>query len=285
MLATAHIVDVNESNIQQIIEQSMTKPVMIYFYSEREPRCAELSTTLDKLAAEFADQFVLAKLDCDTQQMIASQFRIEALPTVYLLQEGRPVDGFQGFQPERAIRQILANVLPRPEELKAAKGAELLAEGKASEALPLLKEAHQLAPQNSEITLALSDALIALNQYDEAQELLSIVPLQDQDSYYHSLIAKIELQKQAADTPEIQQLQNDFNQQPENSELAIQLALKLHEVARNEEALEILFSFIKKDLNAGDGQVKKTFMDILSALGTHDSLASKYRRLMYSLLY
>lgn len=285
MLATAHIVDVNESNIQQIIEQSMTKPVMIYFYSEREPRCAELGTTLDKLAAEFADQFVLAKLDCDTQQMIASQFRIEALPTVYLLQEGRPVDGFQGFQPERAIRQILANVLPRPEELKAAKGAELLAEGKASEALPLLKEAHQLAPQNSEITLALSDALIALNQYDEAQELLSIVPLQDQDSYYHSLIAKIELQKQAADTPEIQQLQNDFNQQPENSELAIQLALKLHEVARNEEALEILFSFIKKDLNAGDGQVKKTFMDILSALGTHDSLASKYRRLMYSLLY
>lgn len=285
MLATAHIVDVNESNIQQIIEQSMTKPVMIYFYSEREPRCAELSTTLDKLAAEFADQFVLAKLDCDTQQMIASQFGLQALPTVYLLQEGRPVDGFQGFQPESAIRQILANVLPRPEELKAAKGAELLAEGKANEALPLLKEAHQLAPQNGEITLALSDALIALNQYDDAQELLSTVPLQDQDSYYHSLIAKIELQKQAADTPEIQQLQNDFNQQPENSELAIQLALKLHEVARNEEALEILFSFIKKDLNAGDGQVKKTLMDILSALGTHDSLASKYRRLMYSLLY
>lgn len=285
MLATAHIVDVNESNIQQVIEQSMTKPVMMYFYSERSPHCAELGATLDKLATEFADQFILAKLDCDVEQMIASQFGLRAIPTVYILQEGRPVDGFQGPQPEDAIRQVLANVLPKPEELKAAQAAQLLSEGKADEALPLLKEAHQLAPKNSEITLALAGALISLNKNEEAQTLLITIPLQDQDSYYQSLLSQIELQKQAADTPEIQQLQNDFNQQPENTDLAIKLALKLHEVARNEEALELLFSFIKKDLNAGNGQVKKTLMDILSALGTNDNLASKYRRMVYSLLY
>ncbi|MBI6528691.1 co-chaperone YbbN [Proteus vulgaris] len=285
MLATAHIVDVNESNIQQIIEQSMTKPVMMYFYSEHSPHCAELGATLNKLAAEFADQFILAKLDCDAEQMIASQFGLRAIPTVYILQEGRPVDGFQGPQPEEAVRQVLANVLPKPEELKAAQAAQLLSEGKADEALPLLKEAHQLSPKNSEITLALAGALISLNKNEEAQTLLITIPLQDQDSYYHSLLSQIELQKQAADTPEIQQLQNDFNQHPANTDIAIQLALKLHEVARNEEALELLFSFIKKDLNAGDGQVKKTLMDILSALGTNDNLASKYRRMVYSLLY
>ncbi|QAV22395.1 co-chaperone YbbN [Proteus hauseri] len=285
MLATAHIVDVNESNIQQIIEQSMTKPVMMYFYSERSPHCAELGATLDKLAAEYADQFILAKLDCDAEQMIASQFGLRAIPTVYILQEGRPVDGFEGPQPDDVIRNILGKTLPKPEELKAAQAAELLAEGKADEALPLLKEAHQLAPKNSEITLALAGALISLNKNEEAQELLTTIPLQDQDSYYHSLLAQIELQKQAADTPEIQQLQDDFNQQPENTALATQLALKLHEVARNEEALELLYRFLKKDLNAGEGQVKKTLMDILSALGANDSLASKYRRMMYSLLY
>ncbi|NBM54519.1 co-chaperone YbbN [Proteus vulgaris] len=285
MLATAHIVDVNESNIQQVIEQSMTKPVMMYFYSEHSPHCAELGATLNKLAAEFADQFILAKLDCDAEQMIASQFGLRAIPTVYILQEGRPVDGFQGPQPEEAVRQVLANVLPKPEELKAAQAAQLLSEGKADEALPLLKEAHQLAPKNSEITLALAGALVSLNKNEEAQTLLITIPLQDQDSYYHSLLSQIELQKQAADTPEIQQLQNDFSQQPANTDIAIQLALKLHEVARNEEALELLFSFIKKDLNAGDGQVKKTLMDILSALGTNDNLASKYRRMVYSLLY
>lgn len=285
MLATAHIVDVNESNIQQIIEQSMTKPVMMYFYSERSPHCAELGATLNKLAAEFADQFILAKLNCDTEQMIASQFGLRAIPTVYILQEGRPVDGFSGPQSEENIRQVLSNVLPKPEELKLAQAKQLAAEGKMDDALPLLKEAYQLAPKNSDITLALADVLISLNKNDEAQALLLTIPLQDQDSYYQSLLSKIELQKQAADTPEIQQLQNDFNQQPENTELAVQLALKLHEVARNEEALELLFNFIKKDLNAGDGLVKKTLMDILTALGTNDNLASQYRRKMYSLLY
>ncbi|WP_163355581.1 tetratricopeptide repeat protein, partial [Escherichia coli] len=91
--------------------------------------------------------------------------------TVYILQEGRPVDGFQGPQPEEAIRQILANILPKPEELKAAQASALLAEGKADEALPLLKEAHQIDPKNSEITLALAGALISLNKHNEAEEL------------------------------------------------------------------------------------------------------------------
>lgn len=55
-------------------------------------------------------------------------------------------------------------------------------------------------------------------------------------------------------------------------------------MSRNDEALELLL-FSEKDLNAGEGQVKKTLMDILSALGTNDNLASKYRRMVYSLLY
>ncbi|NHW59661.1 tetratricopeptide repeat protein, partial [Escherichia coli] len=88
-------------------------------------------------------------------------------------------DGFQGPQPEEAIRQVLANVLPKPEELKAAQAAQLLSEGKAEDALPLLKEAHQLAPKNSEITLALAGALISLNKNEEAQTLLTTIPLQD----------------------------------------------------------------------------------------------------------
>ncbi|VEB72526.1 Uncharacterised protein [Providencia rustigianii] len=91
--------------------------------------------------------------------------------------------------------------------------------------------------------------------------------------------------KKAADTPEIQQLQQEFNQNPENTTLAVQLALKLHEVNRNEEALEMLLAFLRKDLNAGEGAVRKTMMDIMSAMGTGDTLASKYRRHVYSLLY
>lgn len=281
----AQIIDINETNLHQVIEQSMNLPVMFYFWSPRSPHCQEFGTMLEKIANDYAGLYILAKVNCDEEQMIASQFGLKAIPTVYVLQNGRPVDGFEGPQPEEVVLEILSRVLPSPEEMKAAQAAELIAEGKTQEALPLLKEAHQLNPKNSDITLLLAETQINLKLVDDAQTTLDVVPLQDKDSRYQGLIAQIELLKQAADTPEIQQLQDAFNQDPQNTSLAVQLALKLHEVNRNEEALEMLFSFLRKDLGAGDGAVKKTMMDIMSAMGTGDAIASKYRRQMYSLLY
>ncbi len=87
--------------------------------------------------------------------------------------------------------------------------------------------------------------------------MLKTIPLQDQDTHYQGLVAQIELLKQAADTPEIQQLQQQVEQNPEDAQLASQLALQPHQVGRNEEALALLFSHLQKDLGAGDGQARK----------------------------
>lgn len=285
MQAFAHIIDVNESNLHQVVEQSMTLPVMFYFWSAQSPHCQEFGATLEKIAGDYAGLFVLARVDCDVEQTVAAQFGLRAIPTVYILQEGRPVDGFQGPQPEDVALEMLSRVLPSPEEMKAAQAAELIAEGQPQEALPLLKEANQLNPKNSDITLLLAETQISLSLIDEAEATLAMVPMQDKDSRYQGLVAQIELLRQAADTPEIQQLQQEFDAAPEDTTLAVQLALKLHEVNRNEEALELLFNFLKKDLGAGDGAVKKTMMDIMSAMGTGDAVTSRYRRQMYSLLY
>lgn len=285
MSPQASIIDINESNLHQTLEQSMQVPVLFYFWSERSQHCQQLTPVLERLAQEYAGQFILAKLDCDKEQMVAAQFGLRAIPTVYLFQNGQPVDGFQGPQPEEAIRALLEKVLPREEELKAQQAMALMQEGKTLDALPLLKEAWQLSGQASEIGFLLAEALISLNRSDEAETVLQAVPLQDQDTRYQSLMAQIDLLKQAADTPEIQQLQAQLAQDANNAELATKLALQLHQVGRNEEALALLFSFLKQDLNAADGQARKMMQEILAALGTGDALAGKYRRQLYSLLY
>ena len=284
-MSHALIIDVNEANLQQTLEQSMQMPVLFYFWSERSQHCLELTPVLDRLAQEYAGQFILAKLDCDKEQMVASQFGLRSIPTVYLFQNGQPVDGFQGPQPEEAIRALLQKVLPREEELKAQQAMQLMQEGKPIDALPLLKDAWQLSNQASEIGFLLAEVLITLNRSEEAETVLAAVPLQDQDTRYQSLISQIELLKQAADTPEIQLLQDQLASEPANAELAAKLALQLHQVGRNEEALDLLFSFLKSDLSAGEGQVRKMFQEILAALGTGDALAARYRRQLYSLLY
>ena len=279
------VINVTEANLHQTLEQSASIPVLFYFWSERSQHCLQLNPILDKLASEYAGQFVLAKVDCDAEQMVASQFGLRAIPTVYLFKDGQPVDGFQGPQPEEFIRELLGRVLPKEEELKAAQAAELIAEGKMAEALPLLKEARALDPKRSDIALTLAEVQIALNRSDDAEAILATIPLQDQDSRYHGLVAQIELLKQAADTPEIQQLQKQVEAEPENAIIAVQLALQLHQVGRNEEALELLMTHLRKDLAAADGAARKTLMDILAALGNGDALASKYRKQLYSLMY
>ena len=285
MSPQASIIDVNESNLHQTLEQSMQIPVLFYFWSDRSQHCQQLTPLLERLAQEYAGQFILAKLDCDKEQMVASQFGLRSIPTVYLFQNGQPVDGFQGPQPEEAIRALLQKVLPREEELKAQQAMALVQQGKTLDALPLLKEAWQLSNQSSEIGFLLAEVLISLNRSDEAEAVLKVVPLQDQDTRYQGLMAQIDLLKQAADTPEIQQLQQQLESDPDNADLASKLALQLHQVGRNEEALALLYGHLRKDLNAADGQARKMLQEILAALGTGDALAAKYRRLLYSLLY
>ncbi|WP_443343665.1 co-chaperone YbbN [Cronobacter sakazakii] len=284
-MSEQNIINLSEANLHQILEQSMTVPVLFYFWSDRSQHCQQLTPVLEKLANQYQGQFILAKVDCDNEQAIAAQFGLRAIPTVYLFSQGQPVDGFQGPQPEEAIRALLDKVLPREEELKAQEAMALMQEGKHLEALPLLKEAWQMSNQASEIGLLLAQVQIALNRSEDAEAVLKTIPLQDQDTRYQRLVAQIDLLKQAADTLEIQQLQQQVQQHPDDAQLASQLALQLHQVGRNEEALELLFEHLKKDLSAADGQARKMFQEILAALGTGDALASKYRRQLYSLLY
>lgn len=285
MSPQASIIEIDESNLQQVLEQSAQVPVVFYFWSERSQHCLELSPVLEKLASEYAGQFILARLDCDQQQHIASQFGLRAIPTVYLFQNGQPVDGFQGPQPEAAIRELLAKVLPREEDIKVQQAQVLLADNKPLEALPLLRDAWQLSERNSDIGFIYAQTLLDLNRSDEAEEVLSHVPLQDQDTQYEGLLAQIDLLKQAADSPAIQQLHAELTADPDNTTLANSLAIQLQQVGRHEEALELLLNLLRKDLSCGDGQIRKTFQEILAALGTGDVLASHYRRQLYSLLY
>lgn len=161
-MSVQNIVNITEANLHQTLEQSVTTPILFYFWSERSQHCLELTPVLENLATQYHGQFILAKVDCDAEQMVASQFGLRAIPTVYLFQNGQPVDGFQGPQPEEAVRALLDKVLPREEELKAQQAMELMQEGNYADALPLLKDAWSMSNQDSQIGLLLAETQIAL---------------------------------------------------------------------------------------------------------------------------
>ena len=80
-------------------------------------------------------------------------------------------------------------------------------------------------------------------------------------------------------------VQQQLESNPADISLSIDLAKALNKAQRNEEALDMLFGFLQKDLNAADGKVKQVFLEILTEMGQGNVLANQYRRKLYTLLY
>lgn len=83
-MSEQNIVNISEANLQQTLQQSMNVPVLFYFWSARSQHCEQLTPVLERLAAQYNGQFTLAKVDCDAEQMLASQFGLRAIPERFI---------------------------------------------------------------------------------------------------------------------------------------------------------------------------------------------------------
>lgn len=279
-----NIFNANAENIQQLVEASKQRPVVMNFHSAQVPECAEVTNALQAQAQQYPSHMVLANVDCDSQMELAQYFRIQALPTVMVLSNGQPVDGFAGPQPAEVIATMLAKHLPQEWQLKLEQAIPLLDADQFEQAVVLLREA-LAAEENADTLLSLIQALVGLKNIDEAESLLAKVKLEDQDSRYTSLVAQLKLLQDAADTPEIRALQQRCEADPDDQQAVVELAKALHVAGRNEEALAPLFALLSKRLDAADGEARKALLDIVNALGSADPVASSYRRKFYGLLY
>jgi putative thioredoxin len=106
------VIDVTEATFQsEVLERSLTTPVVIDFWAEWCQPCKQLSPVLEKLAVEGGGAWVLAKVDVDANPRLAQMFRVQGIPLVYAVVGGQPVDAFSGVVPEAQLRQWIDAVL------------------------------------------------------------------------------------------------------------------------------------------------------------------------------
>lgn len=271
-------------NFQQvIIEESKSQLVLVDFWAQQIPESVELRDKLTAALANHGDTILFATVDCETQGQIAQQFGIQGLPTAVLVKDGQPLDGLTGPQTDESINEFLAKYLPKQQDLLLVQAKDLLAEGNVAEAFPIISQAYQLDNERADIKLVLANVYIQTGKITEAESLLKSIKMIDQDSDYQSLMAKLELAMQAADSPEIQALEQQLLNEPDNVELQQKLAAQYSQVNRNEDALTILFRLVQK--NGADIASKDLLLDVLKSLPDGDALASKYRRKLYTLMY
>ncbi len=232
--------------------------VLLNFYSAQSPECINQAAILDKLAAEYTDYIVVANLDCDAEQALASQLAqqvgLQTLPTLVLLKDSAPVDVLSGAQAEAKIREALAKHLPAQQDLLLEQAKQALLKSDLNAAFNYAKQAYEIDNSNARIKLVLADICIQIHKVDEAQALINTIDVQEQDAYFNNIKAKCEAALEAKDSPEIKEKQQQVEKYPNDLELKEELSILLNEAGRKEEALDVLFTVLQKDLNFNEAK-------------------------------
>lgn len=281
-----NIVEITLENAKTyLIDESFKRPVLVDFWADWCAPCKNLMPVLEKIANTAQGAFLLAKVNSDDLGMLAAQFGVRSLPTVMLMKDGQPVDGFTGALPEVEVQAFLDKHLPKPWAASVSAALDLLDANDAEAALLLLRTAYTDSQQDHEIGFLLIQAYLQLNRLDNAEALLVSIPMKHHDQTYEQLKAQIALVKEAAKSPAVVSLEAEIQQNPDNYDAAYQLAILYHQEKHYREALDLLLAILKKDRGYAEGAVRKTYTDILVALGKGDPLAIEFQRKLFTLLY
>ncbi len=166
------MIDVTLENFEtEVIAASMTQPVLVDFWAPWCGPCKVIGPLLEELELAYAGRFKLVKIDSDQQQQLSAAFGVKSIPTVILLMNGQPVDGFMGALPEGKIREFLDKHVPAADEAQDELPQEVEDETPLSpaDALERLSQASAAAPDNDDARFDYVKALLLAGRTDDAK--------------------------------------------------------------------------------------------------------------------
>jgi putative thioredoxin len=281
-----------ETFAADVLEASREMPVIVDFWAPWCGPCKQLGPLIEKVVTEAKGAVRLVKINIDENPEIATQLRIQSIPTVYAFKNGQPVDGFMGAIPESQIRAFV-------EQLTGGKGghdhaAEILAAADAAFAAGDVTNAAQAyahvlqdEPGHPQAVAGLARCYLKSGDLERARNTLQLVrPDGAADETIRAVEAELKLREQAASVAgDITPLRAKLDANPNDHQARYDLALALDGAGDRDGALEALLDIVKRERKWNDDAARKHLVTLFEAMGPTDPRTVAARRKLSSILF
>ena len=278
--------------LQDVIDPSNDVPVIVDFWAPWCGPCKTLGPQLEAAVIAAKGRVRMVKINVDQNQALATQLRIQSIPTVYAFWQGKPADGFQGAVSGSEVKRFvdkMAALAPEPDGglADAILAAEaMLTDGDFADAAETFAAVLEEEPENVLAYAGLIRAHLALGDLDAAQQLLAAVPAaiaktKDMDA----VRAQIDLARQAATAGPEEDLRAAHLADPTNPQVMFDLALALLATDKAQDAVDMLLALFKLDRDWNNGAARTQLFTIFDALKPQDPIVLAGRRRLSSMIF
>jgi len=282
-----NIIDIDQSDFEKkVIEQSEQKLIIVDFWAPWCGPCKQLTPIMEKVAKENVDEFELVKINIDENNEIASQLRIQSIPTVYAFKDKKIINAFQGVISEKdfidfiekaAGKKLKEDITEFCNDIK-----KLIAEKNFDEAKNKLLTFFSEKKAEPIVVSLYLECLLALRQFDEIDDFVSSLDEETRtDKEIKKIIKKISIIKESKNSESIDVLINKFKQHPTNTDLLLEIC----ELYFSHEEYDNAFSLLLDNYYKNKDIVKKKLLEFFEALGNDHDATKIYRKKLSSLLF
>ncbi|MFT5288812.1 MAG: putative thioredoxin [Planctomycetota bacterium] len=283
---TTWVVDITTQSFEtEILLKSKELPVVVGFISAKSGPCLELDALLQQVAGDAKGGFRYARVDADANPELVGAFRVQSVPTVVVVADGRMADGFQGPVSEAELMEFLKRVAPGLETSAAGldSARELLAAEQVDDALLEVEASLAEASDNLEAHVLRSEILLAADRAEDAAALLrGLTDAQLRDDTIKAALARVLMAGGAGD---LKVLAAAAEATPEDAAARTAYGKALLANADYEAGFEELLDAIRLAPEEKESAAKQAMLEGFDALGLEDPIANRFRFEMSLVLF